>query len=317
MSKVFSKGGWGMAIVPILVIGAIFTYFLMPEGVKKELGQNQSNKLVANLALQLEKLPTNNGDHYEIWVRNLDGGEQPVGYFKVLSGGSLVTLTGDPFASVALIDVPRSGSSMFITVEQGDVAVVKRSERVVLQGVFKETNIALQSALPVLKGEQVALLANPTLTKSKGVNGLWFAKDANGATAGLNLVKLPDGWKYGAFVVTDKNGNYFLGMFTDANKADEKSYFGGKKAGWAVPGEDFVSNAPKGVKFPLELNDGKTQAIVSIEPDYREFSGNDVQPYLPILQTRIPYHQVTGKSFGLEAVKTEAFPSGAGSVTER
>lgn len=304
-----------MAIVPILVVGAIFGYFLMPDKVKQEISQGVSNGPVADLSLQLDNLPANTGDHYEIWLRNFEGGEQPLGYFKVMDGGSLVTLTGDPFTSLSLLDVPRSGATLLVTVEPGDAPVAKRSERVVLQGSFKETSVALKTVLPQIKGDQVALLANPTLLKSKGVAGLWFTKDANGIAPGLNLTKLPDGWKYGAFVVTDKKGKFFLGMFGDANKADEKSYFGGKKTGWSVPGEDFVANAPKGVKFPLELNDGKTQLLVSVEPDYREFSGNDVKPFMPILQMRIPYNQISGTTFGLEIIKSETFPTGKGSVT--
>lgn len=315
MARVFTKGGWGAVIVPILVIGAIFGYFLMPDKVKQELEQTQSNKPIADLTLQLERLPANVGDHYEIWLRNLDGGEQPAGYFKVLNGGSLVTLAGDPFTALPLLDVPRSESSVLITLEQGEAPVSVRSERIVLQGVFKETSVEFKSVLPEAKSNQMALLANPTLAKSKGTAGIWFAGDAAGKTASLNLANLPAGWKYGAFIFTDKSGSFFTGKFGDAGKADEKNYFGGKKAGWPLPGEDFVANAPKGVKFPLELNDGKTQVIVSVEPDYREFAGNDVKPFLPILQARIPYHQVAGKTFGLEVVKGENFPSGTGTVT--
>jgi hypothetical protein len=314
MARVFTKGGWVGAVIPILVVGAIFGYFLMPEKVKNEIGQGVSSGPIADLSLQLDKLPSNKGDHYEIWLRNLEGGEQPIGYFKVMDGGSLVTLAGDPFTALSLLDVPRSGATLLVAVEKGDSPVSERSERIVLQGSFKETSVELKAVLPEIKGDQVALLANPTLTKSKGVAGLWFTKDANGVVSGLNLAKLPAGWKYGVFVVTDKSGKFFLGMFSDANKADEKSYFGGKKTSWSVPGEDFVANAPKGVKFPLELNDGKTQVIVSVEPEYREFLGNDVKPFLPILQMRIPYHQISGKTFGLETVKGETFPIGTGSV---
>jgi len=317
MARIFTKGGWGMAVLPILVVGAIFGYFLMPEKVKNEIGQGVNSGPVADLNLQLDKLPSNNGDHYEIWLRNLVGGEYPLGYFKVMNGGSLVTLAGDPFMLVSLNDVPRSGATLLVTVEPGDEPVSKRSERIVLQGNFKETDVELKTALPEIKGDQVALLANPTLLKSKGAAGLWFTKDATGATPGLDLAKLPEGWKYGAFVVTDKNGTFFTGMFSDLNKADEKSYFGAKKTGWSVPGEDFVANEPKGAKFPLELDDGKTQVIVSVEPEYREFSGNDVKPFMPILQVRIPYRQVSGKAFGLETVKGEIFPVGAGSVTAK
>lgn len=317
MPKVFSKGGWGMAVLPIIVVGAIFWYFLTPEKVKHEIGRGVSNGPIADLTLQLDKLPSNNDDHYEIWLRNLEGGEQPLGYFKVMMGGSLVTLAGDPFAPLSLLDVPRSGATLFITVEPADNPVLKRSERIVLQGNFKETKVELKTIWPELKGEQAALLVNPTLSKSKGAAGIWFAKDAGGVTPGLSLARLPEGWKYGAFVVTDKNGTFFTGMFDDVAKADEKSYFGGKKAGWSVPGEDFVANAPKGAKFPLELNDGKTQVIVSVEPAYREFSGNEVKPFMPILQTRIPYRQNSGKTFGLEALKNDFFPTGTASVTAK
>lgn len=318
MTKTFSKGGWGNILLLVVAIVVFFGYFLWPEGGRKVI-QDITNSSGAELDLQLKGMPANKGDHYEIWSKAPNGGEQPIGYFRVLDGGSLVTLAGDPFDALALKDIPMTGSELIITLEQGESSVEKRSDRVILSGALKTTEAELNSPYSKLSGEQFAMLASPTKKTVKSTDGVWFAKDSTSPTPGLSLPALSDGMIYAGWVVTDKNGTYLLGTFSDTKKADGQATYSGTKAGWNVPGEDFVANAPKSVKFPLFLNDGKTNLIVSVEPDYRA-SGKDFAtsgPFLKILLTRIPYHQTSVTAFKLDTPPKDTIPSGKATIIEK
>ncbi len=307
MAKVFSKGGWGTIIVPLVVVGLALAYFLVPE--KKQEEDIPDNSASAELTLEFKNLPPNEGDHYEMWLRDLYGGEQAVTGFKVMPGGSVTSLAGEPLLMVPLQDIPNNGYQAIVTIEKGDTQTEKRSERVVLKGEFKQVKAELKEVIPDISGKQYALLANPSLG-DKGVKGVWFAKTLKSGrlTPGLDLPSLPKGWMYGAWVVTDNGTNLFAGLFSDVSQNDKSNfYYSG--TGGNVPGEDFLRNAPEGVKFPLELNDGKTQVILSAEPDYREEKTSQ-KPFLPIMTGRIPYHLGAGDNFSLDKVDQKELPNG-------
>jgi len=319
MAKTFNKGGWGSILLVVIAVVVFFGYFLWPEGGRKVMQEITNNSSGAELNLQLKGMPANKGDHYEIWSKAPSGGEQPIGYFRVLDGGSLVTLAGDPFDALSLKDIPMTGSELIITLEQGESSVEKRSGRIVLSGTFKTTEAELNSPFSKLSVEQFAMLASPTKKTVKSTDGIWFAKDVNTVTPGLSLPVLSEGMIYAGWVATDKSGMYLLGAFSDPKKADGQSIYNGTKAGWNVPGEDFVVNAPKNVKFPLFLNDGKTNLIVSVEPDYRvsnkDFASSG--PFLKILLARIPYHQASVTAFKLDTPPKDTIPSGKASIVEK
>lgn len=319
MARTFSKGGWGGILLAVIAVVAFFSYFMWPEGSKKVIQDITDNVFGAELNLQLKGIPANNGDHYEIWSKEPNGGKQPLGYFRVLDGGSLVTLAGDPFDAITLKDVPLSGSELIITLEQGESPVDKVSERVILRGAFKTTEAELSSPYAKLSGEQFAMLASPTKKTTKSVDGVWFTKNSTSMSPGLSLPILPEGMVYAGWISTDKNGMYLLGTFSDPKKADGQATYSGTKTGWNVPGEDFVTNAPKGVKFPLFLNDGKTNLIVSVEPDYRASKKDFAtgSPYLKILSTRIPYHQASVTAFKLDTPPENAIPSGKAEIVAK
>jgi len=319
MARTFSKGGWGGILLVAVAIIVFFGYFLWPEGGKKVIQDITDNTSGAELNLQIKGMPANKGDHYEVWSKAPSGGEQPIGYFRVLDGGSLVTLAGDPFDALVLRDIPMAGSELMITLEQGDSLIEKRSEHVILRGTLKTTEAELSSPYSKINGDQFAMLASPTKKAIKSTDGVWFAKDATSVTPGLSLPALPEGMFYASWVVMDKNGMYLLGIFSNPNKADGQATYSGTKAGWNVPGEDFVANAPKGSNFPLSLNDGKTNLIVSVEPDFRvsnkDFASSG--PFLKILSTRISYHQASVTAFKLDTPPKDTIPSGKATIVEK
>lgn len=306
-------------LLVLVAIVIFFGYFLWPEESKKAIQNITDSASGAELDLQLKGISANKGDHYEVWSKAPNGGEQPVGYFRVLDGGSLVTLAGDPLDAIALKDIPTAGSELIITLEEGESSVNKRSERVILRGVFKTIEAELNSPYSNLSGEQFAILTNSNKKLIKLADGVWFAKDATSIVPGLSLPTLSGGMIYAGWVVTDKNGTYLLGTFSDPGKPDGQSTYGAKKVGWNIPGEDFVTNAPKGIKFPLPLNDGKTNLIVSVEPDYRVSNKSFASegPSFKVLLTRIPYRQASFTAFKLDTPPKDAIPSGKATIVEK
>ena len=82
--------------------------------------------------------------------------------------------------------------------------------------------------------------------------------------AGLDLPILPDGWVYEGWGVT-QGTPLSTGRFTDPAAADDASPF--SDGGPAFPGEDFLTDLPDGVTPPVDLADGSSLIVVSVEPD--------------------------------------------------
>ncbi len=309
MARTFTRGGWGIAVVVVGIFGGILWFATRIGNPADEAPQPT---LAPLLVIQAEALPPSATGHYEIWLQRRDGGEERVGAFRALAGGSLVTLAGDPLAEVPLADVPLSGTVLLITLESGDTPAERRSARVVLHGVFQETAADLADAFPVVAGKHQALLGTPTRGDAKGAAGLWFAAAVSPeeTTPGLQLPPAPDGWTYGAWVVTGAEETLLVGTFRDSAGADSVSLYSDTKQGWAVPGEDFVRHAPDGIRFPLNLADGRTRILVSLEPAF----GNEERPEKPFLVLfggRIPYRQKAGASFLISGVSGGDRPQGS------
>ncbi|QTE23195.1 anti-sigma factor [Polaribacter cellanae] len=115
------------------------------------------------------------------------------------------------------------------------------------------------------------ILATPT----DGMNnnersGVWFLTPGTPPKAGLGLPELKEGWKYEGWAVI--NGKpVTTGKFTKLAATDEFGGFSGANALPApngangfFPGEDFLTNAPDGQTFPVDLR-GAT-IVITVEP---------------------------------------------------
>lgn len=150
------------------------------------------------------------------------------------------------------------------------------------------------------------VLATPT--DGGGTNeksGLWFLDLTGGSpAAGLNLPVLPDGWAYEGWAVT---GGVPLttGKFTANSGADMSAPYSGAMVGPPFPGEDFLTNAPAGMTFPLDLSGGK--AVITIEPS----PDNSPMPFgiLKPLVADIPASATDHTTYSMMSGAAE-FPSG-------
>lgn len=154
------------------------------------------------------------------------------------------------------------------------------------------------------------LLAAPTQNvQNFSASGVWFVKRITGPlnrlpqpqelVAGLPLPEAPSGWVYTGWVRPNL-GNTWLstGRFRTPNGADQSFIFSGPQAGYPFPGGDFLSDAPPGLTFPLNLaSSGETEIAISLEPE-NIFSDS---PYLPL------YRHLIAK--GTPAYTSQALPS--------
>lgn len=299
------QGGVWWAFVPLVILGVIFWAVLRSTSTPSP---SPSPLPVTTLTPSFERLPPVPGGHYELWVARPEGGEDHLAAFTILRSGALLSLGGEPADVFSVRELPPVGSTLVLTVETGNELAITRSERVLLRGQLSTTEATLESALPGVAGPQVALLVAPTDAKTPDTSGVWFAKSSavrGKPSPGLALSTPAAGWLYGGFVTTASGTTLPTGAFRDAGVADQGNPFSGKGRGLSVPGEDFAADAPDGVKFPLNLADGRTVVTLGLLPD---FSADASESFLPLLTARVPYEQKPSAPFPLTPVPKEELP---------
>lgn len=308
MPRVFTRGGWGILVLP-LIVAVVLVWLTFGVGKPSEEAASPDIFATAVLVPTFERLPSLPATHYELWERRPDGGEAQIGAFRVLEGGGLTNLTGDTFSGWPLEGPPLPGTEYLVTVESGDTPASARGERVVLHGQLKTTETELAFALPSLPKSGSALLGSPTNTKAPETAGVWLASAWKGdlpVTRGIALPAPPAGWTYGLWVVTGADTTMLAGRFVDPARSDEDALYADTAQKPNLPGEDFLHDAPNDVTFPLNLADGKTHVLVSFEP---ALSTPPNHPYLMIFRRRIPYQQAVHTAFSLERLN-DTTPSG-------
>lgn len=115
------------------------------------------------------------------------------------------------------------------------------------------------------------ILATPTNgPETDELSGIWFLA-LPGPSASLILPALPAGWVYEGWVV-NMGTPLTSGRFLTPEGADDFNGYSGSEPSPPFPGEDYLLNPPQGVSFPLNLADGASLAVISVEPD---LNGND------------------------------------------
>jgi hypothetical protein len=219
-----------------------------------------------NLAISgLENLGTNYV--YEGWLVN--------GSDVVSSGRFSVNAFGQLSQSTFVIDKSKleNATTFVLTIEPTSGDVPAPSNVHILAGDFTRNSGTLSLNHPAAFGANFAvasgkyILATPTdggiMTNEE--SGLWFLDNSSGSPmVGLNLPRLPTGWKYEGWAVI--NGTpVSTGTFTSVSGVDASASFSGPSAGPPFPGEDFLMNAPAGLTFPTNLRGGLS--VISIEPN--------------------------------------------------
>lgn len=223
---------------------------------------NNSTVASSQLKLNLTGLENLGANYkYEGWIV-VNGAPVTTGTFTVNDAGILSKTTFDVAATTLA-----NATAFVLSIEPANDTDPAPSNTKYLVGDFSgntaTVNTGIVGDFSAATGKY--LIASPTDGGLNPYAGVWFFDGVNGVT-GLNLPTLEAGWKYEGWAVTN-NGNTVLstGTFTNPVGADNSAIYSGPMSGPASPGEDFVTNAPTGVTFPLDLRGAKL--VISIEPN--------------------------------------------------
>jgi hypothetical protein len=225
-----------------------------------------SSQLKLNLT-GLENLGPN--FKYEGWIV-VNGSPVTTGVFTVNDAGVLSKTNFD-------VDVTAlaNASSFVLTIEPSNDTDPAPSDTKYLIGEFSGNSATVTTGIigDFSNSSGKYLIASPTDGGLNPYAGVWFYDGINNL-AGLNLPTLDAGWKYEGWAVINNGANVLsTGKFTNVATVDESAPYSGMLSGPAVPGEDFVINAPSGVTFPADLR-GAT-LVITVEPN----PDNSVLPF--------------------------------------
>ncbi len=216
------------------------------------------------IRLRTATLPHLDGAFYELWV--IRGKvKASAGSFNV-EGGRLVDGFGHRARFFSRID-PATADGVAVTIEPIPDPRPGPSSVIVLAGEDGTDGARLRFPVGLGNATGSFILATPTdddNTNEKA--GVWFLDPASGPGPSLALPRLPTGWVFEGWGVTQTQP-LSTGRFSAAAGADGAAPFSGPKAGPPFPGEDFLANLPAGVTSPVNLADGASMVVLTLEPD--------------------------------------------------
>jgi hypothetical protein len=145
------------------------------------------------------------------------------------------------------------------------------------------------------------ILATPTDDDpANGTAGVWFLDPAGGPGPSLTLPQPPAGWVFEGWGVT-QGTPLSTGRFTSVSGSDLASPFSGPNPGPPFPGEDFVARLPAGVVPPVDLADGRSMVVITVEPDIGGQDPTGPGPFsIKPLAAAVPAGASPGASLGLQ-----------------
>ena len=222
------------------------------------------------LSLSLSGLDSLSSGHYEGWAIF---GEEKVSTGK-FSIGDTLTFSGARDLTNA--------DKIVITIEaDGDNDVIP-SGIVILAGSLAGSTASLNFPVDLSSSSGNYILATPTNDVAEGENtdetsGIWFIT-IPGPVAGLVLPDLGDGWVYEGWAV-NQDTPLSTGRFLSSGVPDLFSGYSGPDSGPPFPGEDFLVNPPSGITFPIDLADGASKGVISVEPDLNGVDPTGAGPF--------------------------------------
>jgi len=247
-----------LAVVSLAVVAALAT----PAAARPSSAARPGHAFQIHLATQ--RLVHLDGAFYELWA--VFGAQKlSAGAFNVDQNGNLVDGFGHPARFFSTRN-PAHADALVVTTEPPPDPDLGPSGIAVLVGAPHRHRASLAFPVDLSKVAGSFILATPTdSTTSDETSGLWFL-DPAGPGPSLTLPTLPTGWVWEGWGVT-QGVPLSSGRFTEASGPDRSAQFSGPLSGPPFPGEDFLHNLPAGVTAPVNLADGSSMAVVTIEPD--------------------------------------------------
>ncbi len=246
---------------------------------------------------------------YALWIikgEQVSGG----GYFNIVD--NRISFSQQSQESNLTLAV---GDQVMITIESEMSDDAQPAAMVVLKGIVSAqtpTKVALNFSIDLSQARGAYLLATPTNSPARfETSGIWFVQ-TGGQAASLELPPTPSGWQYEGWVF--HQGRYLSsGRFSQPQGVDDFDGYSGTQAGPNFPGEDYLANLPGALEPPLELADGESRILVSLEParagvDLRDNS-DLAEPYLIILEATIASGAADHTLYPLQFIESN-LPSG-------
>jgi hypothetical protein len=217
------------------------------------------------IRLQVSALEPLTGAFYELWVVRGDK-KLSAGSFNVADDGSLVDGFGHEARFFSSRN-PASADAIVVTIEPLPDGDPGPSGIAVLTGAPRR-NATAKLRFPVSFADASGsfILATPTsAATSDETSGVWFLDPAEGPGPSLDVPSLPEGWVFEGWGVTQSTP-LSTGRFSSPSGPDDSAMFSGSLAGPPFPGEDFLANLPAGVTSPVDLADGSSMIVLTVEP---------------------------------------------------
>ena len=306
-------------LVKLLGVAAACGTFALVAGCGGDKGPTQPKLQNNRLKLGFFNTPAISSPWvYQLWAYK--DGWQAGPMFRLTTDAHLLDLQGQAYpgdtVTFASLDL-KTCDSLRVTLRTQSSGTDEGL--VVLAGpipVGASLSVRLESVLigEVGAGDLRFVYATPTDTGTSHDNelsGVWFA-GGDLASPGLgSLPALPTGWIFEGWV---KHGGVLLstGKFLENSARDlGKQYYTG--TGPDFPGEDFLTNAPTGIIFPFQFDQGDT-VMISLEPE------EDFEAEQPFLRWYVHEEVMTSlalqprQAYVLEAMPTNAWPAANGFI---
>jgi len=212
------------------------------------------------LLIGAKDLPRLSGALYEAWIVKGDR-KLSAGVFNVREQphGQLVRLR-------APID-PARADMIVVTIEPDPDPDPGPSAVAILAGEPHRHFAVLRFPIDLRRAAGSFILATPTDDDpANEAAGVWFLDPAGGPAPSLSLPQPPAGWVFEGWGVT-QGTPLTTGRFTSVAGSDLASPFSGPNPGPPFPGEDFVARLPASVVPPVNLADGRSTVVITVEPD--------------------------------------------------
>lgn len=269
-------------ITKLLYVGFLFMFALSFVSCEEE-----EESEMATLTLSVDGLPELDDLHaYEGWL-TVDGSPVSTGTFTIDENGEI----SDNIFEAEASDLGKA-TVFTITIEPNPDPDLTQSEVKILSGSFigetaylsYEDENALGTGFSSANGKYI--LSTPTNGEdSEELSGVWWF-EPNAETSSLALPLLNEGWIYEGWAWID-GMPVSTGKFTDPAEEDLANLYSAALDAPPFPGEDFLTNEPNSLSFPLDLS-GQT-IVISVEPE----PDNNNDPFaIQPLQGTVPNNAV-------------------------
>jgi hypothetical protein len=237
---------------------------VLAAGLSTEAGASHLRP-VHEIKLRVEQLQPLEGAFYELWV--VKGiRKQSAGSFNVAESGRLEDGFGHRARFFSRID-PARADALVVTIEPLPDPDPGPSGIAILAGSPRRHDATLRFPVRLRNIAGSFILATPTdAVPTNETAGVWFLDPAAGPGPSLTLPELPGGWVFEGWGVT-QGQPLTTGRFTGASGSDSAAPFSGPSPAPPFPGEDFLMNLPPGITPPVDLADGSSAIVLTLEPD--------------------------------------------------